>query len=125
MVQRTLASTACASIASGVSCESISSSPGQDAFDEKPESANAAVCRAAGSIAAGYSAAIRVAEHDEKRRVQMAGPRIAGSPRFPATGHFPATRMMNNSPNPASKMSSAAPGNHCSPRWWHMDAAPY
>ena len=80
MVQRTLASTACASIASGVELRIEILQSGQYAFDEKlnprmlPCAAQPRVDRC------GYSAAIRVAKHDEKGRVQMP-PRILQTPR--------------------------------------------
>jgi hypothetical protein len=52
----------------------------------------------------GDRAATHVVKHDEKACAD-AGTNIAGSPQFPTTEHFPATWMMNNSPNPASKIS--------------------
>ena len=88
MVQRTLGSTACAIIASGVSCGSDRPVPAGWNRREA-ESANAAVPWTRASIAAATSTAIRVAEHDEERRRADGGPRIAGSPRLPAISHFP------------------------------------
>jgi len=53
----------------------------------------------------GDCAAICVAEDDEERRLQMAA-RVLQLPATSGDITFPATRTMNSSPKPASKISS-------------------